>query len=330
MENAPRAVANCSSRRAAGCRYLNPPCCDSPRMHAGDLVKAAGTVYTANRESVERKIRMLSDMKTLATFVEVAKRLSFAEAARALGVPSSTVTTRINALEAQLGVRLLNRSTRKTALTHEGRDFLQHCRRALDEIATGAEKLSGVGDAKGLVRISLPSAFPKAQFARLVAAFREVHSDISIEVLFEDALTEFIDDGVDLALRGRDPRGEGLFARKLGETPVIYVAPSEPPDLEALPLLTPLDPSRRHGSEGRGVFSTSMEFALELVVLGQARAYLPLAICEEALGSRQIVTTPGPLGPQEPLSLFLIYHEKRYQPRRVTLFKDFLVERMAG
>jgi DNA-binding transcriptional LysR family regulator len=272
---------------------------------------------------------MLSDMKTLATFVEVAKRLSFAEAARVLGVPSSTVTTRINALEAQLGVRLLNRSTRKTALTHEGRDFLQHCRRALDEIAIGAEKLSGVGDAKGLVRISLPSAFPKAQVAGLVSDFRAIHYEISIDVLFEDALTEFIDDGVDLALRGRSPRGDDLFARKLGETPVIYVAPAGSVELDDLPVLTPLDPTGRHDAHWKGVSSNSMEFTLELVLLGQARAYLPLAICEDALAAGRITTGPGPLEPQAALPLFLIYHEKRYQPRRVTLFKDFLIERMA-
>lgn len=270
------------------------------------------------------------DLKGLVTFVEVSKRLSFAQAARALRVPASTVTTRINALEAELGVRLFNRSTRKTALTHEGSDFAKHCIRALEEIEFGREKLLSVSETTGLVRVSLPSAFPKAEFAALIAEFRADYPEVSVDVIFEDRLTDFIEDSVDLALRGHAPGSDDLFARKLASTPVLFVVPSDTKASDKLPILSPLGKMNADTSLKNGVTTKSMEFALELVIAGQARAYLPQAMCEAALSCGKVITIDGPLGTLKPLELFLVYHDKRYQPRRVTLLKDFLIDRLAG
>lgn len=268
------------------------------------------------------------DLKGLMTFVEVSKRLSFADAARALDVPPSTVTTRINALEAELGVRLFNRTTRKTALTHEGRDFAEHCTNALKEIEFGVEKLLSASETTGLVRISLPSAFPKHEFAAHIATFRAKHPQISIDVVFEDRLTDFVDDGVDLAIRGRAPGSNNLFARELANTPIVCVSPSKVANSELLDLLTPLSNPDGAAVSSNSVFSRSLEFTLELVIAGQARAYLPLAICETALAKGEIVTCCGPLGPQEPLRLFLVYHDRKFQSKRVALFKNFLIEKL--
>ena len=268
------------------------------------------------------------DLKGLLTFVEVSERLSFANAARALGVPPSTVTTRINALEAELGVRLFNRTTRKTVLTHAGRDFSEHCTNALKEIELGKEKLLTDSEATGLVRISLPSAFPKHEFAAHIAAFRAKYPKIAIDVIFEDRLTDFVDDGVDIAIRGRAPGADNLFARELASTPVVCVAPCAVLNPNSLPLLTPLSNAENGAKSSRAVSTRSLEFSLELVISGQANAYLPLSICETALEQGKIMIISGPLEIQDPLKLYLVYHDRKYQPRRVMLLKRFLVEKL--
>lgn len=275
---------------------------------------------------------MISDLKNLVTFVEVAKKLSFAEVARTLNVPPSTVTTRIKSLETQLGVRLLVRSTRHVALSREGQDFADHCRRALAEIEHGQEKIANIEEPCGLVRISIPIAFPKAQFAALIAKFRQEFPNVSIEVIFEDRLTNFIDDHVDLALRGGAPRGDDLYARHLAKTPVVCIAPPAHNDKPktALPLLTPLNPAQAGSKKIEGVGTSSLEFSLHLVIEGQASAYLPYPVCASALEEKQVVEIPGPLGPQAPLNLFLIYHDKRYQPKRVSVFKEFLIRSLSN
>lgn len=273
---------------------------------------------------------MTTDLKSLVTFVEVSRRLSFAEAARALDMPPSTVTTRIKSLEAELGVRLFTRSTRKAALTVEGKDFAEHCERALAEVEAGREKLTRASEASGLVKVSIPSDFPKAQFAALVASFRREFPKISIEVILEDRLTTFVEDGVDLALRGGAPGGEGVYARRLADTPIVCVAPSNAQTPSMLPLLTPLGSRARHLPETPGVTTRSLEFALSLVAEGEACAYLPISICEYLIRKGQVVVIEGPMKIKKPLTLFLAYHDKKYQPKRVALFKDFLIASLSG
>lgn len=274
---------------------------------------------------------MISDMKMLATFVEVAQRCSFADTARALGVPASTVTTRVKNLEAELGVRLLARSTRKVSLTAEGREFVDSCRQALAHLEAGIESISKVQMEQGRVRVSIPTAFPKAKFASLLARFRQDFPSIYIEVFVEDRLADFVEEKVDLALRGGAPGGDDLYARHLADTPVIFVVPAVPAvrtDESELVLLAPLESATRQTKQG-GLSTQSLELALALVIADQACAYLPLTICEEALSAKLIKQQAGPLGPRSPLTLFLVYQDKKYQPKRVRLLKEFLIEALS-
>ncbi|MGC9368016.1 MAG: LysR family transcriptional regulator [Paracoccaceae bacterium] len=272
----------------------------------------------------------MENLRNIGTFVEVADRLSFADAARRLGVPPSTVTTRVRALEAELGVRLLERSTRSVALTAEGAIFVEKCRRALAEIAEARALVGSAQEAEGLVRVSIPTAFPKEQFAILVGRFRDQNPGITIQITVDDRPASFVRDGVDLALRGRKPGGGGVVARKLCDIPVVFAAPAGRAQDEALPVLRPLSRPHHGRGAGEGIVTHSMELVRAFVLVGRARAYLPLPLCREAIASGQIETAPGPDGVAPPLPLFLVYQDRRHQPLRVRLFKDFLVAELAS
>lgn len=271
----------------------------------------------------------MADLKVLETFVEVLDRLSFADAARSLGVPPSTVTMRVKSLETQLGVRLLERSTRSVAPTPEGRLYAQHCRRALAELALGRSALGAAQEARGLVRVSIPVAFSAEQFAKLVGAFRQGYPDISVQVFMDDRPASFVEDGIDLALRGRDPGGNGLIARRLTESEVLFVAKPGHLNDTSLPVLRPLSRGAPNDAGG-GVATRSLRLACAFAVHGQARAYLPQPVCEDAISSGKLETGEGPDGRHQPLGLFLVYHDKRHQPKRVQLFKEHLISQLSS
>lgn len=272
---------------------------------------------------------MITDLRALETFVEVADCLSFADAGRRLGLPASTVTTRIKSLESRLGVRLLDRSTRTVTTTTEGQLFLIHCRKALHELALADEAVGAAQNASGWVRISIPTAFPMDQFAGIVGRFRTIYPDISIKVFVDDRPASFIEEGVDLALRGGAPGGDSLIARHLADTDVIFVGPPGQIRDNSLPVLRPLVKSAVASGELEGLSTQSLQLSLEFVTSGQARAYLPRQICEDALAAVRLEEGEGPDGSHPPLTLFLVYHDKRHQTKRIQLFKDFLVRELA-
>ncbi|UWQ74837.1 LysR family transcriptional regulator [Leisingera sp. M658] len=272
---------------------------------------------------------MVSDLRTLETFVEVADCLSFADAGRRLGLPAATVTTRIKSLEAQLGVRLFDRSTRTVAVTAEGQIFLTHSQIALHELMLAHQAVGAAQEATGQVRVSIPAAFPMAQFAGITGRFRSTYPDISIKVYVDDRPASFIEDGVDLALRGGAPGGDGLIARHLNDTEVIFVGPPGRLGDDSLPVLRPLE--KRLGAKDKlnGLSTRSLQLSLAFVASGQARAYLPRSMCEAALAAEQMEEGDGPDGPHAPLPLFLVYHHKQHQPKRVQLFKDILIQELS-
>lgn len=267
----------------------------------------------------------MSQLQHIETFVEVATQLSFAAAARRLGIPPSTVTTRVRALEDSLGVRLLERSTRNVALTSEGAIYLDSCRTALDALATGQEQISATSSLSGPLRLSVPVAFPMAQLADLCRRFLQAYPQVTLNISVEDTPVDFVRDNVDLALRGNHPGGDGTIARLLTRTPVVLAAlPGRLSD-ESLPILGPLArhlPSPDLPGTAR---CTSFALALELVALGMARACLPTSLCD----GRGLELGPVPQGVPETLALYLVYHDRRHLPRRVRSFMDFLIAEFA-
>lgn len=193
----------------------------------------------------------MHDLNDLAYFAAVADHGGFAPAGRALGIPKSKLSRRIAMLEARLGVRLFQRTTRRFSVTETGREFLQHCH-AMLAAAEAAEAVVAEQtiEPRGTVRISCPPALLHASVGTMLARFLNHWPQIQIELQSTNQPVDVWHDGVDIALRVRSldaalPADETV--RALAISPHLLVAapllltnaapPAHPEDLRGLPTV---------------------------------------------------------------------------------------------
>ena len=180
----------------------------------------------------------------LRTFAKVAEVGSFAAAAAVLDVSPQLVGKHIQALEQHLGVRLLNRTTRKQSLTDFGQAFLARARVILEEVE-GAEQLAEVarGRPMGRLRISAPVTFGVHALGPAVVAYMQAYPDVQVDLNLSNSLVNIVEDGYDLVFRTGDLADSGLVARRLGPYPLVLCA--APGYLASRPPIThPSDLSR--------------------------------------------------------------------------------------
>jgi len=140
----------------------------------------------------------------LLAFVRSADLGSFVAAGRVLGISASAVGKAITRLEQELGVRLFQRSTRRIALTEEGRQFHERCRRILDDLDDARAMLSqAAGRPRGRLRISVPIVTYHLLLP-LLPEFLERHPEVELDIDFNDRLVDLIDEGIDIAIRSGD------------------------------------------------------------------------------------------------------------------------------
>lgn len=159
-------------------------------------------------------------------FAAVVERGGFSAAAKLFGMTPSAVSKLVTRLEARLGARLINRSTRKLQLTAEGQAFHQRCVTILSDIAE-AECEAAAGRApRGRVRVNANVAFGNQVLLPLVPTFLAEHPELSVDLVFTDQVVDLIEERADIAIRvAPGPlRGNQLMARKIGESGVAVVA----------------------------------------------------------------------------------------------------------
>lgn len=166
------------------------------------------------------------DLNRIAIAVEVIERGSFTAAAAQLGMPKSSVSRAVAALEQELGVTLLKRTTRKLALTEEGRQWFERVRGAVSELEQASACVtSREREPHGLVRVTAPPDSGPL-LLRPLAAFRKLYPQIHVELLFTTRRLDLVEDGVDLALRAGRMADSALRGRKLFSTDMrLYAAP---------------------------------------------------------------------------------------------------------
>ncbi len=176
------------------------------------------------RNATSLSEKSMDHFRQISTFVEVVARGSLSAAARAEGIAPAMIGRRLDALEARLGVKLLQRTTRRLALTNEGAAFLEDCQRILGELE---EAESAVAErsarASGHLLVSAPAGFGRQHVAPLLPSFLAEHRDVTINLNLNDRVVDVIGEGVDVAIRIASLSDSSLVGVKLADNRRVLV-----------------------------------------------------------------------------------------------------------
>src|SRR5262245_31565601 len=156
----------------------------------------------------------------IAVFVKVMETGSFSAAARRLGLPKTTVSAKVAGLEKRLGIRLMQRTTRKLRMTEAGERYFHHCSIATREIELGEAALQlAKGAPYGVLRLTAPVDLAHAILPRIVRAYTAKYPDVSVELIVTNRVVDILAEGIDLAIRWAGALGDSsLIARRFIET----------------------------------------------------------------------------------------------------------------
>ncbi len=282
----------------------------------------------------------------MALFARVVETGSFSRAATELGLTQPTASKRIATLERRLGVRLLERSTRRLKPTAAGREFHARCRRLVQE----AEEIEssvrgGARAAAGRIRVACPMAFGQMYVVPIVIRFLAAHPEASVDLVMNDRFVDLVEEGVDLAIRLANLEDSGLHARPLAEAPRALVAapaylrakgvPKAPADLEShrfivyayfdaperIELLGPAGGAEARVSASLRVNNAEAMRAAAVAGLGIAPLPVWCVAGELARGTLRVVLADWSLPANR---VQMVYASARYVPTRVQRFMDFL------
>ncbi|WP_138510415.1 LysR family transcriptional regulator [Maricaulis alexandrii] len=185
-------------------------------------------------------------LKAMSILVRVVETGSFSAAGRDLGIPLATVSRQVTELEAHLGTRLLNRTTRTLALTDAGQAYLASARRILDQVEEAEQAASGeFHTPRGELSVTAPVCFGHLHTLPVVEEFLAAYPQINVRLTLSDRNLHLMDDHIDMAVRIGPLPDSGLIATKIGEVRTVVVAapdllaahgtPKTPDALSALP-----------------------------------------------------------------------------------------------
>nr|WP_232793433.1 LysR family transcriptional regulator [Caulobacter hibisci] len=282
----------------------------------------------------------------MALFVEVVKARGFRGAAEVTGVPNSTLSRRIAALEKAVGLRLLNRTTRRIELTEAGQVYFERCKRIVDEARLAHEQLGEMLEQPtGLLRVSLPIDFATIYLTPLIAEFARRYPGIGFEFDLTPRRVDLVAEPFDLAIRIGEQPPSHMIARPLARLrPSVYAAPayldahgepSRPSDLAdheclVMPRITAWtlgDGERTVETPVGGRFRVNnVGMIRQLALQGMGVTLMPEAIVAEDLASgrlRRIL----PAWQGEPTAVYAVT-ETRLLPAKTQRFIEFLREQL--
>ena len=168
---------------------------------------------------------MSLELSTLELFVRVAALGAFGKAGREFALSPTAATQRIKGLEAELGGKLFNRTTRAVALTADGEVFLGHARRIIGSVEDARSDLSGgTTNIKGELRVAGSASFGRRYIAPYIAEFLRAYPNVRVRLELGDGVVDIVEQGFDLALRIGTLTSSSLVARKLAQNPRLLVA----------------------------------------------------------------------------------------------------------
>lgn len=275
-------------------------------------------------------------------FTRVVEYHSFTQAAQSLGMQKSTVSRRIALLEERLGVRLLNRTTRKLRLTEVGQAYYERCRQIMLDFAEAEQAVMQLQQApSGLLRITAPIEFGQLFLGRVLGEFMRQYPQISAEVELTSRDVDPLEEGVDIAIQVGQPRDSTLIARKLFESrrrlcasPAYLAQHGTPRTVQELvghrAIHLPADSPRHWPLLGENIACqrvlacNNITLAREAALAGAGIAALPVMISEAAVQEGELIE----LLPEARLptgELYAVYPSRRFQAMKVKAFLDFLI-----
>ncbi|HTJ43995.1 MAG TPA: LysR substrate-binding domain-containing protein [Kofleriaceae bacterium] len=290
------------------------------------------------------------DLNEIVVFAKVVDTRSFTAAAQQLGLPKSTVSRKIAQLEERLGVRLLQRTTRKLNLTEVGQAYYERCQRIVQDIAAAEQVVTDMQTApRGLLRVTVPVDLGSTYMGALVADFLAQYPEIQLELDLADRIVDLIEEGVDLGIRFGPLIESTLIARKLGALQLracaapSYVskrgAPTTPAQLADHDTLV-FAPSGRavpwmlHGPGGvvdatpRGRLVSNGVLALrDATRAGAGISLLPeLVLADDVAAGRLVYVLDG--WSMQQSELFAVYPSTRNLSPKVRAFLEFLTSKL--
>lgn len=288
-------------------------------------------------------------LQAIEVFVRVVDAGSFTRAAGSLHLPRSSVSTIVQRLEAHLGVRLLQRTTRRMQLTDEGTAYHAWCQRVLADLAEGESlfRVAGRGP-RGRLRVDVPSRIARRTIAPALPAFFAACPEIGLELRSSDRAVDLVEEGVDFAIRVGELRDSRLAARRLGTLRMANLAspaylerhgtPAMPADLDGHFAVAYASPSNGRIDEwecvedGRVVTRpmramvtvNNAETYIACCLAGLGLIQIPAYDAREHLREGSLVEVLAPW-PAAPMPLSALYPHRRHLSPRVTAFLDWLV-----
>lgn len=283
------------------------------------------------------------DLNEAAVFVKVVQAGSFSAAARQLGLPTSTVSTRISRLEKRLGITLLQRTTRRLSLTESGTVYYHHASQGLSYLL---EAEAAIDEARkqpqGKLKVTAPADLGDSLLANLVQRTQQEYPALEVELLLTDRYIDLVAEGIDVAIRTGDLRDSSLVAKSLGTIHWAIFASRDYLEKSA-PLDVPQDLHAHHCLQftpmGRDVWNlrnghSNMMIPLQARTMansigvvkamaenGQGVALLPTFTCQQGLTSGALLRLlPDWQGKADPVHL--VYPKQRFMPPKLRAFLD--------
>jgi len=282
------------------------------------------------------------------TFVAVVDEGSFVAAAEALRLSKTATSRLVGDLETRLGVRLLNRTTRRLSLTADGEHFLERCREALALVEQAEGEITAhAGEATGLLRLNVPISFGVLHLAPLWPRFMALHPKVELEISLADRVVDLVDEGVDLAVRIARLPNSTLVSRQLASTRLVLCASPEYLNRHG----TPAHPSElaRHAVASYTLLSMGEQWAFTgpdgpvvVKVSPRLRSNSGDTCCAAALQHRCLVLQPAflvgealrsgalvevlPAYRSIELGIYAVYPSRKQLMPKVRVLVDFLVE----
>ncbi len=297
----------------------------------------------------------MQDLNDMLYFAEVVERGGFTAAGRVLGVPKSRLSRRVAELEARLGVRLLQRTTRKLSVTEVGEIYLRHCSAMRDEALAAAEAVAQMQvEPRGTLRVSCPVTLAQSTLGYLVPRYLAQYPHVRLDMRVTNRVVDLVEEGIDIALRVRptlDDSGS-LVVKQLGASGGLLLAspellrrqgvPETPEDLHKLDTLAMSAVDGKISWELSGPLGEVFVLqhhpryvaddlqTLKLAVLaGTGICFLPDSMSQAEVQA-QLLVPVLPAWRLQPRMVHAVFPSRRGQVPAVRSFLDFLGANMCG